>query len=159
MAVFEKYLITLINGIIVACLAAMMVMVFVNVVLRYGFNTGITFSEEVSRLCFVWMTFLGAIIAMRDGSHINVDSLLNHLPVRAQQGCMLIGHGLIIFVCSLLLEGGWQQTLINITTHSPVTGWPMASLYITSVIASIGIALYALRNILRLLSQWQGERR
>lgn len=149
MDVIETYIIKLINGIIVFCLASMMIMVFVNVVLRYGFNSGITFSEEVSRLFFVWLTFLGAISAMKDGSHIRVDSLVQKLPLGGQKLCTVIGNILIIYVCYLLFVGGWQQTVINLDTLAPVTGWPMASLYITSVIASIGIAIYALRNILQ----------
>ena len=39
----------------VLALVAMVIMVFGNVVLRYGFNKGITVSEEVSRWLFVWM--------------------------------------------------------------------------------------------------------
>jgi TRAP-type C4-dicarboxylate transport system permease small subunit len=44
---------------IALCLAAMVVLVFGNVVLRYAFNMGITLSEEVSRWLFVYLTFLG----------------------------------------------------------------------------------------------------
>ena len=51
---------------IVVCLALMVVLVFGNVVLRYALNMGITVSEELSRFLFVWMTFLGAIIAFRE---------------------------------------------------------------------------------------------
>ena len=46
-------------------LAVMVVMVFGNVVLRYAFNSGIAVSEELSRWLFVWMTFLGAIVALQ----------------------------------------------------------------------------------------------
>jgi len=48
-----------------AFLAVMVVMVFGNVVLRYAFNSGIIVSEEVSRWLFLWVTFLGAIVALR----------------------------------------------------------------------------------------------
>jgi hypothetical protein len=44
----------------------MVILVLGNVVLRYGFNLGITVSEEISRWLFVWLTFLGATLAMRD---------------------------------------------------------------------------------------------
>jgi TRAP-type C4-dicarboxylate transport system permease small subunit len=59
----------------VLCLVVMVVLVFGNVVLRYGFNSGITVSEEISRLCFLYLTFLGAIVAMREHLHLGVDSL------------------------------------------------------------------------------------
>jgi TRAP-type C4-dicarboxylate transport system permease small subunit len=58
----------------VVCLALMVVMVFGNVVLRYGFNSGITVSEELSRWLFVWMTFLGAVVAVRNHAHLGTDT-------------------------------------------------------------------------------------
>ena len=63
----------------------MVVLVFGNVVLRYGFNTGITVSEEVSRWLFVYMTFLGAIVALREHGHLGVDMLVNRLPVAGKK--------------------------------------------------------------------------
>ena len=51
------------------CLIAMIVMVFGNVVLRYAFNSGITISDEMSRYCFVWLTYIGAMVAIFRGGH------------------------------------------------------------------------------------------
>src|SRR5437764_405167 len=51
----------LLDALIALALALMVVLVFGNVVLRYGFNSGITVSEELSRWLFVWMTLLGAM--------------------------------------------------------------------------------------------------
>ena len=61
---------------IALCLAAMCVLVFSNVVLRYVFNSGIATSEELSRWLLVWLTFLGAIVAMRQHAHLGVDTLI-----------------------------------------------------------------------------------
>ena len=66
---------------IVAALAVMVVLVFGNVVLRYAFNSGITESEELSRWLFVWLTFVGAIVAMRDRAHLGMDSVVSRLPL------------------------------------------------------------------------------
>ena len=63
----------LLKVLIALFLAIMVVLVFGNVVLRYAFNSGITVSEEVSRWLFVWLTFLGAIVAMREHGHLGVD--------------------------------------------------------------------------------------
>ena len=68
------------EGLMALMLAIMVVMVFGNVVLRYGFNSGITVSEEVSRWLFVWMTFLGAIVAVREHGHLGTDMLVARLP-------------------------------------------------------------------------------
>lgn len=64
----------------VAALTAMIVLVFLNVVLRYGFNSGISVSEELSRTLFVWLIFMGAVLAMYDHGHLGVDSLVRRLP-------------------------------------------------------------------------------
>ena len=69
-----------INLLIALALAVMVVMVFGNVVLRYAFNSGIAISEEVSRWLFVWITFLGAIVAVRERGHLGTDFLLARLP-------------------------------------------------------------------------------
>ena len=76
---------SLLRLLIVLCLAAMCVLVFANVVLRYAFNTGITVSEELSRWLFVWMTFLGAIVAMREHGHLGMDSLVARLAYDRQE--------------------------------------------------------------------------
>ncbi len=67
-------------------LAVMVVLVFGNVVLRYGFNSGITLSEEVSRWMFIWLTFLGAVIALKERGHLGVDMLVGKLPACGQEG-------------------------------------------------------------------------
>jgi len=61
---------------IVVAMVAMVGMVFGNVVLRYGFNSGIDISEEMSRYCFIWLTYIGAMVAMRDKAHVGVDIVI-----------------------------------------------------------------------------------
>ncbi|MCM2251273.1 MAG: TRAP transporter small permease subunit, partial [Ramlibacter sp.] len=60
----------LLELLVVLSLVAMVIMVFGNVVLRYGFNSGITVSDEMSRYCFIWLTYIGAMIAMRERAHL-----------------------------------------------------------------------------------------
>ena len=67
--------------VIVACLALMAVLVFGNVVLRYAFDSGIAVSEELSRLLFVWLIFLGAFMASVQRAHIGLDALVERLPL------------------------------------------------------------------------------
>ena len=55
----------LLEFLVVACLVAMVIMVFGNVVLRYGFNSGISISDEMSRYCFIWLTYIGAMVAAK----------------------------------------------------------------------------------------------
>ena len=65
---------------IALALAIAVLLVFGNVVLRYGFNSGITVSEEVSRWLFIWGTFMGAIVALREHGHLGMDMVVSRLP-------------------------------------------------------------------------------
>lgn len=68
---------------IVLLLALMVVLVFGNVVLRHVTNSGITVSEELSRWLFVWMTVLGAIVAVKEHAHLGTDMLVSRLDPAA----------------------------------------------------------------------------
>ena len=98
---------------IVACLAVMVVLVFGNVVLRYAFNSGITLSEELSRWLMVWLTFLGAIVALREHAHLGVDTLVRALPPAGKRICFVLSYGLMLYADWLLLAGSWKQMLIT----------------------------------------------
>jgi Tripartite ATP-independent periplasmic transporters, DctQ component len=77
---------------IAACLVVMVVLVFGNVFLRYAFNTGLTTSEELSRFFFVWTTFIGAIVALREHGHLGVDLMVKALPAIGKKVCSVLAH-------------------------------------------------------------------
>ncbi|OJF95081.1 TRAP transporter small permease [Pararhizobium antarcticum] len=114
-------------------LAGMVVLVFGNVVLRYAFNQGITASEELSRIFFVWLTFLGAVVAMREHGHLGIDSLVKRLPKSVARAAVLAGYGLMLFATWLLISGSWTQMLINLGTTMPATGLSMGLLYAAGI--------------------------
>ena len=92
----------LIRVVMVISLALMVVLVLGNVFLRYAFNSGITVSEELSRWLFVWVTFLGTIVAMKEGAHLGTDTLISRLPLSGQKVCFLLAHIAMLFACWLL---------------------------------------------------------
>jgi TRAP-type transport system small permease protein len=142
---------------IAAFLAIMVVLVFGNVVLRYAFNLGITTSEEVSRLLFVWLTFLGAIVALREHGHLGVDILVRRLPAAGKKLCLVVGHLLMLFATWLFLQGSWQQTLINVDVASPATGFSMGLLYAPGIVFSVSAGLILLHDLYRVFSGQMSE--
>ena len=132
----------------VAALGLMVVLVFGNVVLRYGFNSGITVSEELSRWLFVWMTFLGAIVALHERGHLGTDMLVGRLGPRGKRACLGLGQLLMLYVSWLLLKGSWQQSVINAEVEAPVTGWPMAIVYAAGVVFAVSTMVILLRDLL-----------
>ena len=136
----------------VAALGLMVVMVFGNVVLRYGFNSGITASEELSRWLFVWMTFLGSVVALRHHGHLGTDSLVSRLPVMGKKICLAATHIIMLFMCWLIFSGGLKQTKINFGTSSAVMEASMAWLYSSGVVFSVLAAVIILNEFWKLLS-------
>jgi TRAP-type transport system small permease protein len=140
----------LVEGLLALLLAAMVVMVFGNVVLRYFFNSGIVVSEELSRFCFVWLTFIGAIVAAREGTHLGMDNVVSRLSRRGKLICLAASQFLILICCVLLITGTWQQHAINATTAAPVTGVPMIWIFGLGYVVGAGIGLIALRDLWRI---------
>lgn len=126
-----------ISVVMVIFLAAMVIMVFGNVVLRYGFNSGITASEELSRWLFLWVIFLGATVAVREHAHMGMDMVIAALPPLLQRLCLLVGHGLMLWVTWLMFQGSLVQTRINWDIQAPVTGLPQGWLYASGVVFAV----------------------
>jgi TRAP-type transport system small permease protein len=117
-------------------LAAMVILVFGNVVMRYALNSGITVSEEMSRLAFVWLIFLGAAVALKEHAHIGIDTLIRALPPRAAKACVLAGYVLMLAACAFLLEGAWAQIVLTWSAVTPAAGISMAWFMIPAAIFS-----------------------
>ncbi len=132
----------LLELLLVLLLAVMVVMVFGNVVLRYGFNSGITVSEELSRWAFVWMTFLGAVIALRDNGHLGTDMLVGRLSLRGKKVCLAIAETLMLYSVWLVFSGSWAQMKISLDVEAPVTGWSMAWLPAAGVVFAVSAAVF-----------------
>jgi TRAP-type C4-dicarboxylate transport system permease small subunit len=136
----------------------MVVLVFGNVTLRYGFNSGITLSEELSRWLFVWMTFLGAIVALRSHEHLGTDMLVGRLGPTGKKICMGLSQLLMLFVCWLLLKGAYQQAVINWTSTSAVMEVSLSWVYFPGIIfAVLGGLLIALEFFKLITGQLQDE--
>jgi len=133
-----------------ACLAVMALSVFINVVLRYGFGSGIAASEELSRLLFVWLVCIGAIAAYARGEHMAFTALIRRFRHRAAMPWLArLIHLLVVAACAMLAWGAWQQVVVGMDSHSVVLRYPVALLPLPALLCSVAIGLMALRNLLR----------
>ena len=142
----------LLEVVLLLLLAAMVVMVFGNVVLRYAFNSGITVSEELSRWAFVWMTFLGAIVAVKEGGHLGTDMLVGRLGRTGKMVCLGLAEALMLYCCWLIYAGSLAQTRINLDVEAPVSGWSMGWVSGVGIVFAISAALFHLLKLVRLLT-------
>ena len=137
---------------IAAALAVMVLLVFGNVVLRYAFDSGITVSEELSRWLFVWVTFLGAIVALKEHGHLGTDMLVARLSRKGKRACLVLAQLAMVYVTWLLFRGSWEQAVINVETTAPVTGLSMAIFYASGVVFAVSAAVLLVRDLVRTLS-------
>ena len=138
-----------IEALIAFGLGVMVLLVFGNVVLRYGFNSGITLTEEVSRWLFIWGTFLGAVVALREHGHLGVDMMVSKLPPAGKTICLIASHLLMLFIVGLLFKGGLDQTRLNWDVTAPTTGISMAVIHIPALIFSV------LAGVILLFDLWK----
>ena len=138
------------EAVMAAGLALMVVLVFGNVVLRYLFDSGITVSEELSRWIFMWVTFLGAIVALREHAHLGTDALVSRLPRAGKVACLVTGYVLMIGTCGLLLSGSIEQTQINWSNSAPSSGASVAIFYASGIVFAVSAILIMLNDLFRL---------
>ncbi|MFT3962273.1 TRAP transporter small permease [Propionivibrio sp.] len=143
--------------VLIVMFGIMAVLVFGNVVLRYGFNSGIVFSEEASRFMFMWLTLIGALIVMKDHGHLGMSSVVDRLGERGQRVCRFTADLLTLVCCLLLAHGTWKQVIIGMDDHAPVTGIPMGIIQTSLLISSVGMALVLAYGLWRQLTGRMGK--
>lgn len=135
------------------CLAFMAILVFGNVVLRYAFHSGITWSEEMSRFLFIWMVFLGSIVALKDGSHLGMDLVVTKLPDRVRRIVLIVGQLIILYILGLVLQGSWKMTMDSLESKAPATGLPLSFIYGIGIVLSIGMIVITFTQMYKTISQ------
>lgn len=136
---------------IAVLLAGMVLLVFGNVVLRYGLASSIIVSEEVSRFFMVWLVFVGAVLAAHSGDHLGSDTLIAKLSPRAQRFCAVLSQLVILLCCAVLAWGLWRQHELYAGTVAPVSGVSMIWVYGVGYVTAAAIAVIAVFRAIRII--------
>lgn len=130
-----------------ALLVAMIALVFANVVLRYGFSSGLRPSIELSRLAFVWLVLLGAAVVLRREEHLAVSEFTTSFLPRAVPVLRRLAYAVIALGVLMLFWGAFNQMNANWGNISQLTGLPSALLYLPGVISGLLMAVIAVVRI------------
>ena len=133
---------------IVALLAAILISA---VFYRYALNNAIAWSEEGSKYLMVWLTFLGAPIALRHAAHINIDLLIKMFPPRGRQVFYLIVHLIIIATMGILFWKGASFAQMGARQVASSFNFSMLWMYVAVPIGSALVCLIAIEHVLRAL--------
>lgn len=148
---FREKSVKLLEFIMAILMAEMAVLVFINVVMRYAFHSGINGTEDIARLSFIWLSFLGVVSVMVTGGHLGIDLLLQKLSPRPRFIVGFAGRLLMGWALGLLLYGSWQQIIVNqgIVAMGAVA-YPLSWNYAAGLFAGVGGLLCVFRDIVHL---------
>ena len=129
-------------------LVVMIILVFINVVLRYGFGSGVLASAEISRFLFVWVIMIGAVICMRDDAHLDLRVVEHRLPGKVRWVLRRLVYAIITLTGGMLFLGSARQTIANWPNISPMSGIPVGAMYLAGAVAGALIAAIAILRFL-----------
>ena len=125
--------------VVVVTMAAMVVVVTAQVLLRYGFNTSLDWGEDMARLLFVWTMFLAIPLGVKDGAHIGIELLVRRFPLAPQRALTRFMAALaavlmatVAWQALLLVIGQWDE---NLPTLAISTGLFMVPVCLGAVIS------------------------
>ena len=142
--------IRLLEGIMVLMMIGMLLLVGVNVFLRIGANSGIDFAEEIPRFMFIWLTFCGAVVAMKANTHINVNMFVHMVGRPVQKLFYGITQALVLICGAYITYGTVMLHDIIYQNASPVLQISTLWVYGVTYIAGPALALIAFANLIRL---------
>ena len=93
---------------IAVLLAGMTLITFANVVLRYGFNTGLIWGLEATTFLFAWLVLFGISYAVKVTAHLGVDAVINVLPKGGRRFAGILAAAICVIYSFLLLKGAWD---------------------------------------------------
>jgi TRAP-type transport system small permease protein len=136
-----------VEAIAAAMLAVMVALVFGNVVLRYGFNSGIAVSEELARFLFVWLVFMGSVLAARRREHLGMDSFRNLFGPAGRRVLDAIAEAAVAALSALFLWGAVRMAMVTADNALPITGLPTWTIYAAGIVSAAGILIVSLLHL------------
>lgn len=138
LAQFEEW--TLLASVLVALVA-----LFLNVVLRYGFNYTLAWSEELVREVIIYTTFIGCCVAVKNRSMIRIDATVQLIP-KLKTALTHFSNGVVVIFSILMMYYGWQMAAMQARTFQKTLILKIPLVYLYAILPLTG-ALMLLRTL------------
>lgn len=137
-------------------LISMVVIMGLQVFMRYVMNNSLAWPEELSRYIFIWFAFIGVSYAVRKNAHLRIDILLNYVSEKLKKLIETISDVIFIGFAVIVLIGGINvfNSLLSTMQTSPGLGLPMAFVYLS---LPIGFGLTIIRLIQSIVKRFRGQ--
>jgi len=132
----------------VSALLLMVGLVFYNAILRYFFNTSMPASEELARFAFVWVSFMGIIVANKSRSHVSVTILTDRLKGVSALIVRIMREIVILATMGMIFYGGLLYTLRS-NFPTPATNTPFWIITVSLAIMALALLIMTMSQIIR----------
>ena len=136
------------------CLLLMVVLtldLMLGVFSRYVLVQTFTWYDEIARICFVWVVFLGAAVGVRRHSHFHLHLLVDRAPPRTQRAIAVLGRLVVVGFAAALVQQGWAFVDLGRFQQTPVMGLPKSWVYLAMPTGGALIILFSLAPLGRAL--------
>ena len=146
------------KAVVVVAVVVMLASLAAQVVMRYVFGRALTWSEELALLLFSWVVLLMTALGVREGFHVRMDLVAEHLPRRV---AAILTHAIqvgVIAVGVFLIRHGWRYFVETRGTVSAAIAYPIELLHLAAPVTGVLIAVFALERLLDPLPTMPRER-
>jgi len=114
---------------------------FINVVLRYGFNYSLAWSEELVRNVIIYTTLIGCSTAIKDRSMIKIDALVQLVPI-LKIPLSYFSHAVSLIFSTMMIYYGWQMAELQLMTNQKTIIMQIPLVYLYSILPLMGIMMF-----------------
>lgn len=140
--------IPLLDAAVVLAFGLMIVAISLQVFYRYVLNDPLAGSEEIGRLAFVWVTFIGAAVASRDNMHIRIDYFAHRLSPGSARAARMLEHVATAVFGLVMVWVGYLLAVFSLDYESAALQFPMTLVHASLPIAGVLITVVAVRRAL-----------
>lgn len=128
-------------------LVAICLIIFAGVFFRYFLHIGLGWTEEAARYLQVWMTFIGATIAVKRWSHFQLSIVNQWIPRGARRYTRIFAIVVVILLGIVMVKNGIEITSVSWQQTSPIMSWNIGYLYVVVPFSGVLMILFALRHL------------
>jgi len=145
-----QILLTLLMALIIVPVSLQILSRYTGIIPRY------IWTEEVARFCFMWIVMIGAMIAVRDGSHFDVDVLPKFASHKTEAGMRIFVHLAMLLVAVIFVTYGYGFAQFGAMQVSELAGLPMLTIYIAWPLAGLTWILFIGEKLVSDIALWRG---
>jgi len=118
-----------------------LVALFINVVLRYGFNYSLAWSEELVREVIIYTTLIGCSAAIKNRSMIKIDALVQLIP-RLKVPLGYFSNFVTLIFAGMMVYYGWLMAALQVTTQQKTIILRIPLVYLYALLPLMGMMMF-----------------